>query len=67
MKGFLKRDFYLILPNLRFYLIFMLFLMALSVFQVANLASFLGFYLAIFAASSVLSLFSYDEMNHWQA
>lgn len=67
MKGFLKRDFYLVLPNLRFCLLFLLILAALSIFRVTNMMSFFGFYLALFAASSVLGLFSYDEMNHWQA
>ncbi len=66
MKGFLKRDFYLILPNLRFYAVFILIMGVVSLLRHTDMVGFFGFYVAIFAASSVLGLFSYDDMNHWQ-
>lgn len=66
MKGFLKRDFYLILPNLRFYAVFILIMGVVSLLRHTEMVGFFGFYVAIFAASSVLGLFSYDDMNHWQ-
>lgn len=66
MKGFLKRDIYLLLPNLRFYAVFILIMGVVCLLRHTNMVSFFGFYVAIFAASSVLGLFSYDDMNHWQ-
>lgn len=66
MKGFLKRDFYLILPNLRFYAVFILIMGVVSFLRHTDMVGFFGFYVAIFAASSILGLFSYDDMNHWQ-
>lgn len=66
MKGFLKRDFYLLLPNLRFYAVFILIMGGVSLLRHTSMVNFFGFYVAIFAASSVLGLFSYDDMNHWQ-
>lgn len=73
MKGFLKRDLYLMLPNVRFYLFFLVILGGFFAFKgisgdsFSSGISFFGFYVAIFAASSILGLFSYDEMNHWQS
>lgn len=67
MKGFLKRDFYLLLPNLRFYVLFLGLLAFVAVAFEGRMLSFFGFYLVLFSASSVLALFSFDEANHWQA
>ena len=66
MKGFLKRDYYLISSNLRFYLLFMAAFALLAVFTDFS-TSFFSLYVVIFAMSSVLGLFSYDDFNHWTA
>lgn len=66
MNGFLKRDFYLISGNLRFYLLFMAFFAILTVFTDFS-TSFLVLYVIIFGMSSLLGLFSYDDFNHWTA
>lgn len=66
MKGFLKRDFYLISTNIRFYVLFMAAFALLTVFTSMN-AGFLAVYVVIFGMSSILSLFSYDDFNHWTA
>lgn len=66
MTGFLKRDFYLISGNLRFYLLFMACFAILAVFSDFS-TSFFALYVVIFAMSSLLGLFSYDDYNHWTA
>lgn len=66
MNGFLKRDFYLIGTSLKFYLLFIAVFAVLSIFTDFSTAS-LAIYVVIFAMSSVMGLFSYDEMNHWMA
>lgn len=66
MTGFLKRDYYLISSNIRFYLLFMAVFAVLTVFTDFS-ASFLAFYVVIFGMSSILGLFSYDDFNHWTA
>ena len=66
MTGFLKRDFYLIETNLRFYLLFIGVFAILTVFTDFS-AAFLSIYVVIFAMSSVMGLFSYDDMSHWTA
>lgn len=66
MKGFLKRDFYLISGNLRFYIIFLACFALLAVFTDFS-TSFFTLYVVIFGMSSVLGLFSYDDFNHWTA
>ncbi len=66
MKGFLKQDLYHLALNTRFYLFFL----AVMVIMVAATdmdASFLHFYLTIFSASALLSLFNYDAANHWES
>lgn len=65
MKGFLRRDGYLLALNLKFYLVFAAALAVLCVFSDFE-ASFLSFYIMIFCTSSLIGLFSYDEVNHWQ-
>ncbi len=67
MKGFLKRDLYLMLPNLRVYGFFLLLIVCVSLFVEVHTGDFFWFYLTIFSAASILGLFSYDEANHWQA
>lgn len=66
MKGFLKRDCCLILPNLRFYLVFLAIICAASLFA-DGVVSMLALYLTIFGLSGVLGVFSYDEANGWGA
>ncbi len=66
MKGFLKQDLYHLALNTKFYLGFL----AVMVIMVAVTdmdASFLHFYLMIFSASALLSLFNYDASNHWES
>lgn len=66
MKGFMKRDFYLIKGNLKFYLIFMLIFAAAAIFTSVNTSMF-AIYVVIFGVSSIMGLFNYDEFNHWMA
>lgn len=66
MKGFLKRDFYLISASIRIYLLFIAAFGILAVFTDMN-SGFMMLYVAIFAMSSMTGLFSYDEFNHWMA
>ena len=62
MTGFLKRDYYLISGNLKFYAFFMALFAILVAFTDAK-SSFLSVYVVIFAMSSVMGLFSYDDVN----
>lgn len=64
MKGFLKRDLCHIWLNIKFYLVFIIALILLAVFTEMG-TSFVNLYLLIFAASSLVGLFNYDEANHW--
>ena len=66
MTGFLKRDYYLISGNLKFYALFMAAFAILVVFTDAK-SAFLSFYVVLFAMSSVMGLFSYDDFNRWTA
>lgn len=66
MKGFLKRDLYLLALNGKFYLCFMGIFAILGIFTDFSM-SFLYLYAVIFCASSVIGLFNYDEANHWGA
>lgn len=66
MKGFFKRDLCLLLLNAKFYLCFLGVFAILTLFTDFDL-SFLFLYVMIFSASCVLTLFSYDEANHWGA
>lgn len=66
MTGFLKRDLSLQAVNAKFYLCFVLAFLIISVFS-DYAASFATLYLVIFSATSIMSLFSYDEANHWEA
>lgn len=66
MTGFLKRDLSLQAVNAKFYLCFVLAFLIISVYS-DYAASFATLYLVIFSATSVMSLFSYDEANHWEA
>lgn len=66
MKGFLRRDFSLILPNLRFYGLLLAGMLILCLFTDTD-STFLVAYLYVLAQSVSLSLFSYDEQGHWQA
>lgn len=66
MLGFLKRDLSLQMVNAKFYLCFVLAFAGLAVFT-DFAASFVSLYLVIFSGTSIMSLFSYDEANHWEA
>lgn len=66
MYGFFKRDFYLILPNLRFYFLFLA-VMGIIVTVSQQTVGFFSVYVLAFTVSSLLGLFSYDEFNHWNA
>lgn len=64
MKGFLKRDLYFLAINGKFYLCFLA-VMAVLAFFTDFSAGFLYLYAMIFCVSDVVSLFGYDEANHW--
>ncbi len=66
MKGFLRQDLYHLALNTKFYLGFLA-VMVVMVVATDMDASFLHFYLMIFSASALLSLFNYDAANHWQS
>lgn len=66
MLGFFKRDLSLQLGNAKFYLCFVLAFTVLSFFSDFS-ASFASLYLVIFSGTSIMSLFSYDDANHWEA
>lgn len=66
MLGFLKRDLSLQMVNAKFYLCFVLAFAGLAVFT-DFAASFASLYLVIFSGTSIMSIFSYDEANHWEA
>lgn len=65
MLGFLKRDLSLQMVNAKFYLCFVLAFAGLAVFT-DFAASFASLYLVIFSGTSIMSIFSYDEANHWE-
>lgn len=66
MKGFLKRDWALLNANLWYYSVIVLFFFVLATFTNFS-APFISFYLVIFAATSIISLFSYDDLTRWNA
>lgn len=65
MRGFLKRDFSLLLPNLKFYALI------IAVFAVVGIlsdsaSSFASLYIVLFSSVSLMNLFNYDDLNRWQ-
>lgn len=66
MRGFFKRDLFLQASNAGFYLVFLAAMSLMTFFAEMNV-SFLFLYAMIFSASALASLFSYDEINSWQA
>lgn len=65
MRGFLERDLTLLLPSMKFYgILIAAFTLISLVSRSAN--NFAGLYLLLFPTVGLMSLFSYDEMNHWQ-
>ena len=66
MKGFLKRDFYLLLPTLKIYGAIFAIMLVVSFFTDLGM-SFFSVYVCILSMSGILGLFSYDEANQWQA
>ena len=68
MRGFLKRDWALLCINLRFYLFILLVLGAVCIFaKSGTVFGVIGLQAMVMAFASVVSLFSYDEANHWQS
>lgn len=68
MKGFFKRDCYLLLPNMRLYVgivALMLFLALMT--DLSRAATFITMYVFIYMVAGITGLFSYDNYNHWQA
>lgn len=66
MMGFLKRDLSLQAVNAKFYLCFILAFAGLAAFSDFS-AAFASLYLVILSGASIMSIFSYDEANHWEA
>lgn len=66
MKGFMTRDLGLMALNLRFYLAFIVIMGVVMTFS-TSVFGFLNLYVMVFAASSLLGVFSYDEAGHWQS
>ncbi len=66
MNGFLKRDFYLMKGNLKFYAVFMAIFAGAAIFTHINTTMF-SLYVVIFGVSSIMGLFNYDEFNHWMS
>ena len=66
MKGFSRREWYLLRPNAFFYGGFLAFFLVVCFFS-QKAASFFPVYLLAFGNSSVLALFNYDETNGWRA
>ena len=68
MKGFMTRDLGLMALNLRFFLVFIAIMGVVMTFSASSsVIGFLNLYVMIFAASSLLGVFSYDEAGHWQS
>ena len=70
MKGFFKKDLYLILGGAKFYLFCILICMLpLGGIYAAGKTGmgFLGLYVMLFVASTLLTLFNYDEQSGWGA
>ena len=66
MTGFLKRDLSLQAVNAKFYLCFILAFAGLAAFSDFS-AAFASLYLVILSGTSIMSVFSYDEANRWEA
>ncbi len=66
MRGFLRRDLDLMIPNLKIYGGIFAIMLVVSFFTSLGL-DFFAIYACIFTFSGMLGLFSYDEANHWQA
>ncbi|MCI5705205.1 ABC-2 transporter permease [Candidatus Pseudoscillospira sp. SGI.172] len=66
MRGFLRRDLDLMIPNLKIYGGIFAIMLVVSFFTSLGL-DFFAIYACIFTFSGMLGLFNYDEANHWQA
>lgn len=66
MKGFFRRDLYLILVSAKFYVVFILGIGIISALGKMG-TGFMGLYLMIFVSSVLLGQFNYDEQNGWGA
>lgn len=67
MKGFFKRDLYLLLPSLPFYGFMVVVMGISSILGSTNLRTFLIFYITVLVASAIMGLFGSDEVGCWQA
>jgi len=67
MKGMIRRDLALLSLNLRFYLIFVAAMGLIATMSSSFGVSFINLYVMIFASSSIIGLFNYDEASHWQS
>ncbi len=62
----MKQDLYHLALNTRFYLCFLAVMVVIAAATDMNV-SFLTFYLMIFSATALLSLYSYDVANDWES
>lgn len=69
MKGFLKRDLYLVSSGQRVLLVLVFIFLAVTAMRMgkgSNLLPMLCLYLHIYVTAYVISLFNYDDYNGWQ-
>lgn len=66
MKGFLRRDLYLLTPTLLIGVVCALIAVVMEGRFGAGF-DFMSVYLITYAMASVVGLFTYDESNHWQS
>lgn len=66
MRGFLKRDIFLVLPSLWVYVAFFVLAGALSISRMLDKVGYFALYGPIFAVSSHFDLFRNDDTNRWQ-
>ena len=66
MKGFVRRDGVLIYLNIRFFALFVAVMAGVGLFS-DGMAAFASLYSIVLTMSAVVSLFSHDEVNGWQA
>lgn len=67
MKGFLKRDLYLLLPSLKLYAAFVVAMMVISLVSDTNMTTVVSMYVFIYMIAGVTGLFNSDNVNQWQA
>ncbi len=65
MTGFLKRDFSLLLPNIKFYALIIAVFAVIGIMS-DSVNSFASLYIVLFSFVSLMNLFNYDDLNRWQ-